>query len=284
MRIDFHAFSVNESHKVISSPPELPYQPIGTAHLTQVYDEFCTELSQLLSPPQFLSVAKMYGYIEWQYQRCGLIGKGYHCLEHSLELAVLVLKCLKREPHSPSVFSRESVLPVLVAALLHDYDLLSYGRVPNIKRTIYLIENDIFLGEPMRQLGIDAQDIALMVARTEYPFTVAAETDWKNKLLKSFPNPIERDKFIRRAEVLALMDKAATYYYLSPENARIRVEYLAKELDVPREEMLSKTFDIMTRENLVIVSQWLPEIYGRRWALVRKYFRSLSDYTANMVH
>lgn len=244
-------------------------------YLDKLYEEMKAELSSFLPALELLLLEKIYLLIEHDYRKVGLVGKGYHCLEHSLELAILILKSFRRPNSMLPKLNASELLEMTVAALLHDYDPHRKAGVPVVERTIHAVKSDFFLQDFLERLHLQLDDLLLLVERTDYPFSSEKKALWEAKLLFRFPEEKARMHFRDRAEKLALFDKAATYFSLSPEETDRRVRGLEEEVELPFGTLLSLTYDFLRGENVGLVAEWVPDEYKKRWEMVERHYFNL---------
>lgn len=252
-------------------------------YLDKLFEEIRAEFSKFLDAAQQIVVEKLYILIEHDYQKHGLVGKGYHCLEHSLELTNLILKSWLDPNSALPRLTPAELLETSVAALLHDYDPHSNGGVPRVERTLHGLKTDELLKDFLERLKLKLNHIALLIERSDYPFVPAKEIPWKANLLLNFPIDQERMRFEFRAEKLAQFDKASTYFMLTPAAAAERVRGLAEELGLPAEKLLLETYEFLRKENIFLVAGWAPEKYRQRWNLVEKHFKDFARMKGKMV-
>lgn len=253
-----------------------------SSYLETIFDEFYEELRKFLNPEELALMDKLYSVVESDYRNQDRIGKGYHCLEHNLELANLILKAWnysgkeEKSPDSLPPLDRSQLLEMAVAALLHDYDPQLKKGTPKVDRTIYSLWTDDTIQGICKRMNLNFLHVALLIERTDYPFAPARKAIWESKIILNFSDELSARRFIRKAEMLSMMDKASTYYSLVPEEAHKRVEGLAEEVMVSRDKILSQTYWFFKRENVRRMARYLPENKVQKWNLVRRYFALLS--------
>lgn len=251
------------------------------SYVDRLYYELFQEFSLFLKQEHLIIVDKLFHLIEYDYGNKNLIGRGYHCLEHSLEVATLLLETcrftngLSNQPYWPDWVPElypDEQLELAIAAILHDYDPHSSGGTPVVARTIHVLKTDEYLHDLLERLHQKISRLVLLIERTDYPFPLEKETAWEGELLLHFRNEIERNRFRGKAERLALCDKGSTYFCLTPEQAHRRVEALADEIKVPKDVVLAQTSDFLEREKVAALERWVPHHFRERWFLVERHF------------
>jgi len=279
-----HSIKKIKPAKISSELHHLGGEHRKASSLDKLFYVLDKELNKFLGREEIAILDKICTLVEYDYKNQNLIGRGYHCLEHSLELTVLLLKAqsnansfeARHLKENSSVFPLppQKMVELLVAALLHDYDPHSAGEPPRVERTLHVLMTDEILKDHIEKLKLRAINIELLIARTDYPFPPDKEVAWNNRLLFYFKDKTEMNRFKSVAEKLALFDKGSAYFYLSPAKAHQRIDELANELKYPKKVVLAQTFDFLKREKVSQLSQWLPKEYQQRWLQVEKYFKS----------
>ena len=85
-----------------------------------LYQAFLEKTAIWVDAKKIEILDRLYSILEKDFRRNDWVGKGYHCLEHSIECALLT----QSVPLDPDLSSAADRLELAVAALLHDYDPL----------------------------------------------------------------------------------------------------------------------------------------------------------------
>ncbi len=263
-----------------------------TDHLDSLFNDNTIQWAERFSPHQFLALEKLYSYLERSYNNSGFIGRGYHCLEHSLEVAVLLyemakcakVKSLNRFGNNAYMFEQhpipllkkgtEYLLELAVAAMLHDWDpARTYNEIPKVDRTLCAVTIDNTVLSLIREMNMSVNRILLLIERTEYPYTSEKNSRWLSKVCVHIPAD-ESASFVRGAESLALADKASTYLVLPLEMAIARIRGLADEMCVPESDLVAGTYQFLYEENIFEVLNYLPEEYWTSSKEMSEYFKA----------
>ncbi len=262
-------------------------------YLDKMTDELYLEMQKLFSMDETALVERLYSIIHRHYERLGHVGKGFHCLEHVLELAVLLLKVYNyqqtagkenelsdAEQKSLAIFANHKlpnlykfeVMEMLVVAILHNHDPFRIVGPPQLNRTLDSLYSDESIRDIIERLSLSASNIGLMIERIVSPYTLVKSPGWNTKLEMHIKQHRSRDRFIQKSEFLNLLDKASIYYSLSPEEADKRIEGLEDELGLPKQSLLIKTSRFLKEKGINQLAQWVPENYRQKWSLIERHY------------
>lgn len=246
-------------------------------YLANLLTQFHDQLFAAFPIASIFHLIRLGKWMEQDYRKRDIIGKGYHCLEHSVELSAIVLDAWKNPCLALPYLSPFEKMELAIAALLHDYDPFQTREMaPKMEWTVDAIRNSVVIKKVLEHLGVDLDKIVLLIERTDYPFT-DQEAAWNRKASDYFAEAEERQRFADVAEALAILDKASTYFSLTPLQAEERVRGLAIELQLPESSLLPGTIGFLQKESISAAIEWLPNSYRQRWEKVKKHFEKIAE-------
>ncbi len=252
-------------------------EPAG--YLDKVYGLFFEKAAEWIPMPKLVTLDKLYSILEKDYKRTGFIGQGYHCLEHSLECALLTQEATLE----PALNNPADRLELAAAALLHDYDPLRIDGAPDPLHTVKLITLDSSLTHTLADMELDPLKIALLIERTMHPMSFEDWKLWESRVADKLNNPEESARLIKKGTLLARLTRAASYVCLTPHEVVKRVEGLADELGLRRQYLLAETYNYLLDQGVEETAMSLPIQYKCRWELVEQYFMIISGFQPSLV-
>ncbi|MFA5150569.1 MAG: HD domain-containing protein, partial [Candidatus Omnitrophota bacterium] len=224
------------------------------------------------------TMEELYNYLKESHKADGLIDKGYHRFSHSVEVADLAFEAAAKKG-----YPYQAALEMAVAGLLHDYDSRQPYQAPKVANTIMKLRNDEKLNQVINKLGLDVEQIILMIRGTDFPMTEEQLNAIQGQL-----NAIKGKLLLKRTEeeikLLALIDKSAAYIHsaLTPKDSELRVRELAKEIGLPENDMIKGTPDFFKNFVDKDINSLVPILgkeYAQRWQTIKQYF---SDIAASL--
>ncbi|HLD77977.1 MAG TPA: helix-turn-helix transcriptional regulator, partial [archaeon] len=182
---------------------------------------------------------RLFEFLYERYQAAGQVGQGYHRFEHDLEVTYLALRVAVAQGHEG-----ETLLAVLLAGLLHDYDPQRGAARPEVAHTLHHLEMDADLRGFFDWLGLGQEGRWLMrqlILGTEFPLDEATMENIRLQIGTQRADQRWQADTEALVELFALADKAATYLLLTPEEAEERVRQLAHEQGKTEAEFVALT-------------------------------------------
>jgi hypothetical protein len=247
---------------------------MALSQLQELFSEFSIE-----TDPLFLQMLN--SFLEANHPGEGEQEQIYHNLDHSLEVASLVLDII-----SQRLFNNKWIVLGCVASLFHDIDPERQPHTPPmVERTIQYLENNLDAQAIINYLcsvfGFTPKQIYTLILATDYsPDPEERDNKWikfRNECVIHFD---EGDVYMAQylGKILAYADKSATY--IQPIDVVVkRIKGLALELrtvndsnNPTNEQMFKGTVvfinDLIQSDNYVC----LPPIHKQSLEVTRTFF------------
>ncbi|MHB8155512.1 MAG: HD domain-containing protein, partial [Candidatus Omnitrophota bacterium] len=270
--ISFMPYTFEEFINRSFSKENFCFEVIRRWNMPYSADEYWSKIMKLFKGRRLTQekvyLKELFIYLKNIHEDFNLINTGYHRFSHSLEVTYLILIFASRLG-----YDAKSVLEMIVAALLHDFDPRKEYSAPRVLVTVGHLNNSETIRGLVQKMGLDMERIIALILRTDFPFD-EQRRDLFEISLDLIKHKITRERFIKQAELLALADQTATYLLLSPIESEERVLELAREMGWDEKNTLSATGEFLKGNEADIrkVLLKLPDRYSKRWAGIKRHF------------
>ncbi|MCM8789521.1 MAG: hypothetical protein NC916_00660, partial [Candidatus Omnitrophica bacterium] len=267
--------AVSSPHSIITS------SPINNERIAnKIWQEIKTILIHTgYTQEEIKELDKLYILLLKSHKKDNLF-VGYHLFNHSVEVGHIAFMVAARQK-----FSRQLTLEMLIAGLIHDYQPRPVYQAPKVDETIRVMYEDKDINSILENLNVNFERITHLIRGTNYSLREEDKIAIDN-YLKNIKTTVVRRDTKKAIELLALIDKSATYIYpqLSIKDVERRIRGLAKEIKVDEGLLLKGTHKFLkdyVEDDIQNVLRVLPVPFKQQWNKIRQYFVQLGDISSN---